>query len=47
LEDVETRLEGEGREQFLAFVRSMLKWLPEERKRAAELLTDPWMKDEK
>ncbi|KAK9366826.1 protein kinase [Lipomyces kononenkoae] len=29
LEDVETRLEGTDKHQFLLFIRSMLKWLPE------------------
>lgn len=43
LERAETVLEGEEKRQFLIFVRSMLRWLPEERRRAVELLTDPWM----
>lgn len=38
-------MEGESKEEFLAFMRSMLRWLPEERKTAAELLKDPWMED--
>jgi hypothetical protein len=38
-----TALDGEKKEQFLAFVASMLKWLPEERKTATELLKDAWM----
>lgn len=29
---------------FLEFIRSMLRWVPEERKRARELLEDPWLK---
>jgi serine/threonine-protein kinase SRPK3 len=29
---------------FLNFVKKMLHWLPEERKRASELLEDPWLK---
>ncbi|KAJ8122670.1 hypothetical protein ONZ43_g1188 [Nemania bipapillata] len=44
LERAEVVLEDEEKRQFLIFVRSMLKWLPEERRRAAELLTDPWLK---
>lgn len=42
LEDLETRLEGEDRVLFLKFIRSMFKWLPEDRKTARELLDDPW-----
>jgi hypothetical protein len=36
-------LDGEDKELFLNFMRSMLRWLPEERKRATELLKDPWL----
>ncbi|KAM5480467.1 putative non-specific serine/threonine protein kinase [Microsporum canis] len=43
LEDVETRLEGQDKELFLKFIRSMLEWLPEDRKTAKELLDDPWL----
>lgn len=43
LEKSVSALGGEAKEQFLNFIRSMLKWLPEERKRASELLKDPWM----
>ncbi|RMY84617.1 hypothetical protein D0864_07513 [Hortaea werneckii] len=43
LERAETVLEGEEKERFLSFVRSMLKWVPEERRRAGELLRDPWL----
>ncbi|KAF2161840.1 hypothetical protein M409DRAFT_58907 [Zasmidium cellare ATCC 36951] len=43
LEDLEIRLSGSEKEKFLGFVRSMLKWLPEERKTAAQLLDDPWL----
>jgi serine/threonine protein kinase len=46
LEDVETRLIGEEKKDFLLFIRSMLNWLPEERKTAKELLQDPWLNDE-
>ena len=44
LERAEVVLEGEEKGRFLIFVRSMLRWVPEERRRAAELLTDPWLK---
>lgn len=43
LERAEIVLEGEEKRRFLIFVRSMLRWLPEERRRAVELLTDPWL----
>ncbi|EXJ79988.1 CMGC/SRPK protein kinase [Capronia epimyces CBS 606.96] len=45
LEDIETRLVGQEKEVFLNFMRSMLKWLPEERSSANELLDDPWLQD--
>ena len=45
LEKVETRLEGRDKELFLQFIRSMLRWLPEERKTAKELLDDPWLNE--
>ncbi|KAH9900742.1 kinase-like domain-containing protein [Cubamyces lactineus] len=37
------RLEGENKVLFLGFVRKMLKWTPEERHAAHELLEDPWL----
>lgn len=43
LEASEQNLFGENKQRFLAFVRSMLRWLPEERKSATELLKDPWL----
>ncbi|EUC50082.1 hypothetical protein COCMIDRAFT_83008 [Bipolaris oryzae ATCC 44560] len=43
LEESVSSLDGEAKEQFLNFIRSMLKWLPEKRKQASELLKDPWM----
>jgi hypothetical protein len=45
LEQSEIVLEGESKEQFLTFIRSMLRWLPEKRKSAAELLKDPWLEN--
>ncbi|KAM5353688.1 hypothetical protein ACJ41O_000338 [Fusarium nematophilum] len=44
LENSVTRLEGEEKHKFLAFVRGMLQWRPEERKTAAQLLNDPWLR---
>lgn len=43
LEESEENLEGENKKQFLDFVRSMLRWRPEDRKTAKELLNDPWL----
>ncbi|PLB43275.1 kinase domain protein [Aspergillus steynii IBT 23096] len=43
LEDREDRLTGEEKELFLQFIRSMLKWLPEDRKTPRLLLEDPWL----
>ena len=43
LEGSEENLEGKNKELFLQFMRSMLRWLPEERKTARELLEDPWL----
>lgn len=43
LEDVEKRFEGEEKALFLNFTRKMLKWKPEERSSAKELLDDPWL----
>ncbi|MCJ1256343.1 hypothetical protein MMC24_004164 [Lignoscripta atroalba] len=43
LEDSEENLVGKDKELFLQFMRSMLRWLPEERKTARELLEDPWL----
>lgn len=45
LENSEENLEGHQKELFLKFMRKMLKWVPEERKTARELLMDPWLND--
>lgn len=47
LEAREERLKGEKKEQFLNFIRSMLRWDPNERLTARELLDDPWLNDYK
>ncbi|KAI4628192.1 hypothetical protein J4E80_002330 [Alternaria sp. BMP 0032] len=47
LEERVSGLEGEEKELFLDFIRSMLRWRPEERKSATELLKHPWMADTK
>lgn len=38
LESRETRLEGRNKEILVAFARKVLRWLPEERASAGELL---------
>lgn len=43
LESLEYRLSRNEKEPFLKFMRSMLKWLPEERRTAKQLLEDPWL----
>ncbi|KAF2459671.1 kinase domain protein [Lineolata rhizophorae] len=43
LEALEQRLPGHEKKLFLQFLRSMLKWLPEERRTAKQLLDDPWL----
>jgi serine/threonine protein kinase len=43
LEERVSVLEGEEKELFLDFIRSMLRWRPEDRKSATELLKHPWM----
>ncbi|KUM61138.1 hypothetical protein ACN42_g5967 [Penicillium freii] len=37
--------EGRNKEMFIAFMRGMLQWLPEDRKTAKDLLQDPWLND--
>jgi hypothetical protein len=43
LEDAVKQIKGEEKELFLNFVKKMLKWKPEERSSAKELLGDPWL----
>ncbi|KAL6247124.1 hypothetical protein RBB50_005467 [Rhinocladiella similis] len=45
LEAREERFEGEKKEKFLNFIRSMLQWDPKDRLTARELLDDPWLND--
>ncbi|KAL5359097.1 protein kinase [Aspergillus floccosus] len=42
-ESLEWRLSGSEKDLFLRFVRSMLQWLPEERRTARQILEDPWL----
>lgn len=44
LEDEEAELDGEEKTAFLAFIRRMLRWLPEGRLPVRELLEDPWLR---
>ncbi len=43
LEQSEQNLEREDKAQFLAFMRKMVTWRPEDRCSAKELLTDAWL----
>ncbi|PYH86143.1 kinase domain protein [Aspergillus uvarum CBS 121591] len=43
LGSLEKRLAGEEKVEFIQFMMSMLKWLPEERKTAKQLLEDSWL----
>ncbi|KAL1991438.1 hypothetical protein VTN49DRAFT_5430 [Thermomyces lanuginosus] len=43
LEDSEVYLDGDNKEMFLKFVRKMLRWDPDERPSARDLLIDPWL----
>ncbi|KAL5356942.1 kinase-like domain-containing protein [Aspergillus floccosus] len=44
LEGCEAKLQGSLKVAFLRFLRSILTWVPDERKSARELLQDPWLK---
>jgi serine/threonine-protein kinase SRPK3 len=43
LKGAEKQLEGDEKVQFLNFVKKMLKWKPEDRSSARELLDDLWL----
>ncbi|CAG8110889.1 unnamed protein product [Penicillium salamii] len=45
LELTENILDGKNKKMFMAFMRGMLQWRPEDRKTAKELLQDPWLND--
>jgi len=40
---LELRLEGEEKEQFLAFMRKMLQWKPEDRSDCKDIFFDEWL----
>jgi serine/threonine protein kinase len=46
LRNSEENLIGRDRDMFLDFISKMLKWVPEDRATAAELLQDPWLNGE-
>lgn len=46
LEERETSLEGQEKEQFLRLVRKMLQWEPRKRSSAKELEEDEWLQAE-
>lgn len=46
LEQLEGNLQGKDKELFLKSMKSMLQWVPENRKTASELLEDPWLNNE-
>lgn len=43
LEGTIESLEGDEKQLFLNFAKKMLRWLPDDRKTAKELLEDPWL----
>ncbi|KAM5441437.1 hypothetical protein MferCBS31731_003508 [Microsporum ferrugineum] len=43
LETLAEGIEGEDIQGFIAFLRRILRWLPEERPTAGELMFDPWL----
>ncbi|KAF7187460.1 Serine/threonine-protein kinase SRPK [Pseudocercospora fuligena] len=44
LAELETNLEGTEQDRFLTFMQGMLRWRPEDRKTAKQLLEDPWLR---
>lgn len=43
LENTISSISGQEKDKFLEFARRMIKWDPEERSTATELLKDPWL----
>ncbi|KAK2861261.1 hypothetical protein FQN49_004383 [Arthroderma sp. PD_2] len=43
LEKLEQRLTDDDKKAFLAFIKPMLSWMPEERPTAEEAIFDPWL----
>jgi hypothetical protein len=46
LETSEEFLEGRNKEMFIAFMREMLQWRPEDRMTAKDMLQHPWLNDQ-
>ncbi|KAB5578690.1 serine threonine protein kinase, CMGC group [Coniochaeta sp. 2T2.1] len=46
LEEIETSLEGQSREKFLAMMRKMLQWEPSKRASARVLAEDQWIREQ-
>jgi serine/threonine-protein kinase SRPK3 len=44
LEEEMKSLEGEEKSSFLKFLRRMLRWRPEDRATAGELVEEPWIR---
>lgn len=42
-EDYERNLNGSNKKGILDFVRKIVRWMPESRASACELLQDPWL----
>ncbi|KAG2417845.1 hypothetical protein HFD88_000944 [Aspergillus terreus] len=42
-DNVISKIDGEEKRMFIEFVKRMIKWRPEERSTAKELLQDPWL----
>lgn len=43
LEDTTASLDENEKVAFFRFARKMLRWMPEERETASQLLDDPWL----
>jgi serine/threonine protein kinase len=46
LETSEEFLQGKNKEMFIAFMRGMLQWRPEDRMTAKDMLQHPWLNDQ-
>ena len=44
MEELEGSLQGQQQQDFLTFLRKMLRWRPEDRLSARDLLSDPWLR---
>ncbi|KAJ6155144.1 hypothetical protein N7470_005710 [Penicillium chermesinum] len=46
IEDTVEAVQGEQKEEFLNFAKKMLRWLPDDRKTAKQLIEDPWLSED-